>query len=43
MIPDDIIVEGVLVFGYPNEKAKMPHKFELMDLVQFEEWGKSEK
>ncbi len=42
-IPDRIIPEAIITFGYANGESETPHKIDLNDLVYFEEWGNKEK
>ncbi len=38
-IPDSIRPEAIITIGYSNEKAEMPRRYDLKDLVYFEEWN----
>ena len=37
-VPDSIRVEAIITLGYSNDKAEMPRRYDLKDLVYFEEW-----
>jgi len=38
-IPDDVIVQGIVPLGYPDEKVPMPLRFTLENVTYIESWG----
>ena len=38
-IPGNLRVQAIIVIGYSDEKAEVPHRYELADLVSFEKYG----
>lgn len=38
-IPDNIRPEAIITLGYSNEKVETPRRYDLKDLVYFEEWN----
>jgi len=42
-VPNDVSIDAMVTLGYSKEKAKMPKRIDLKEIVYFEEWNNKVK